>query len=208
MPAHEPTRTSPFTTRLVSPIPPVPHRTTSQLSTVSVSVESPSRNLHKTATYPVGHDKVSTEDKVQISSESAGSSGHSSDHTHDDASPRGVRTPGSSATSSRKGKEKALKDVGLDEVEVSGEMVMTSDDAAKELRELVRKSTVSDEVSRKGRSFPRDLVELEKPIGEQILGELLIALEDGKFTLRRYYVLTNAGKPVYRSCSPPTLGAS
>ena len=167
MPSHEPTRTSPSTTRLVNPIRAIPHRTTSQLSTVSVSVESPSRNLHKTSVSPVGQDKLSSPNNVQNASASAGSSRNSSLNTHHDVSPRGSKT-GSSSTSSRKGKEKVLEDVGstLDEVE-GGEMMTTSDDAAKGLRELVRKSTVSEDLRKRRPSA--DLVELEEPIGERIL---------------------------------------
>ncbi|RXK37418.1 vacuolar fusion protein MON1 [Tremella mesenterica] len=89
----------------------------------------------------------------------------------------GTRSPGT-----RKGKEKALN---TDLVEgVEGEMVTTSDDARKGLRELVRRSTMGGQ---------RPLLR-----GDE---SRAVSIEDRAYTPRRYYILTNAGKPVFSSHS-------
>jgi len=87
-----------------------------------------------------------------------------------DASPSGSKTPGGSSASSRKGKERVLEDTGVDEVDVTGEMVTSSGNAAKGLRELVKRSTVGEEVRWTGRSGVepvKEEVQLDPPPGMQ-----------------------------------------
>lgn len=71
--------------------------------------------------------------------------------------------------SSRKGKENILDDTGVDDTDVSGELVIGSGEAAKGLRELVRRSTMGEETRGTRRSavdMGKEVVELDPSPGK------------------------------------------
>lgn len=63
------------------------------------------------------------------------------------------------STPSRKGKEKAVEDVEVDDVEAEGELVIHDGDATKGLRELVRRTTIGEGTApRNGKSIGKESV--------------------------------------------------
>ncbi len=84
-----------------------------------------------------------------------------------DASPGGSRTPTGSSSSSRKGKERVVNDLEVDEVNVGGEVALGSGDATKGLREFVRRTTMGEEIrgSVKLGESSKEMVQLEPAPG-------------------------------------------
>lgn len=182
---------SPLPKRLQSQFRPSAHRTTSQISSISVEANQelePSRtllsqdprysetgtggcqrtrSLHASASNPPSSKSSQDNEQdgmgqkplppvVQRTLSAPGTPGRASlaSSTSITASvysltvPAQMTTSGSRGSSpSRKGKEKALEDVEVDGVDVEGEMVSGHDgDATKGLRELVRRSTIGENV--------------------------------------------------------------
>ena len=226
-----------------------PHRTTSQLSTISVSAGMGSEGLPTLSSHEVevSRSRPSLPSSSSGSSDSLGSlpmvssttlSTHSASGSTsrngrsivmneengrqgDSSRPSPSRTRSGSSTPgliSRKGKEKerdnsATTDISGLDVAVFGELSMKEEGATRGLREFVRRSTVGEEVrprreisgagsSRSVRSARSRQERQEEGIGAQervldisdVGGEALV---ERTYSPRRYYVLTNAGKPVF-----------
>ncbi|KAK4689819.1 vacuolar fusion protein MON1, partial [Tremellales sp. Uapishka_1] len=162
------TQRSPLTKRLLNPLPPSPHRTTSQLSTISVSALAID-------------DSPLTRDPSLAKSSTRPSSSSSSAFE--------PLPSGTASSSLRKGKGKERAE---DDVEISGEIINGEGDAAKELRELVRRSTNGESAESRSRStsMKGEVHTLDPPPDP---------LHCRTYSPRKYYVLTNAGKPVFCS---------
>jgi hypothetical protein len=154
---------------LQSPLRPPPHRTTSSISTVSVEanqvdaegrsllsqdpkyVRSRTHSLHASVSPPLTHseeESLKPAPVVQRTLSAPGTPGRagvSRTASIYSLSVPAQSTSGSSGSSpSRKGKEKALDDFEVEDVDVEGELVTHSGDATKGLRALVRRSTIVD----------------------------------------------------------------
>nr|XP_031857430.1 uncharacterized protein CI109_007157 [Kwoniella shandongensis]KAA5524502.1 hypothetical protein CI109_007157 [Kwoniella shandongensis] len=213
-------------TRSQSFLPPTPIRSTSHLSTVSVDAhsldDSPQKpnNLLKPATptkasstgllnAPVSSPALRARASTASSSRAgsildglsgddapiAGSSTPSSSGPKDLASsldnvildqPRGSRAP--SVASSRKGKQRAVEQVEVDPEVVGGEMAVATGDPRKGLRELVQ-----------ARPIPQVATSRSRASSVKDNPHLLPSMPSGTYSPRQYYVLTNAGKPVFCS---------
>jgi hypothetical protein len=154
---------------LQSPLRPSPHRTTSSISTVSVEanqvdaegrsllsqdpkyVRSRTHSLHASVSPPLTHSEDESLKPAPIVQRTLsapgtpGRAGVSRTASIHSLSVPAQSTSGSSGSSpSRKGKEKALDDFEVEDVDVEGELVTHSGDATKGLRALVRRSTIVD----------------------------------------------------------------
>lgn len=97
------------------------------------------------------------------------------------------------STPSRKGKEKAVEDVEVDDVEAEGEMVIHDGDATKGLRELVRRTTIGEG------TVPRigDAKGMEGVTGGMSLPSQEVVSPESKAD-------RNAGKDEFHTIHPPT----
>ncbi|KAK8846814.1 hypothetical protein IAR55_005902 [Kwoniella newhampshirensis] len=93
-----------------------------------------------------------------------------------------------SVASSRKGKQRAVEQVDVEPEVVEGEMAVATGDARKGLRDLVQARPVTQVVTPRSRASSVK----DDP-------HILPSIQNERYTPRQYYVLTNAGKPVFCS---------
>lgn len=163
------------------PIPPSPHRTTSQLSTVTVHAISEQQNPTVSITDQDGYD---TYDSPRAGS-SSGAGGARSSRSNT-PSLRGVPV-GSTPPTPRSKERRLMDEPEAADVEVSGEMAIVTGDVRQDLKALMNRS-----------AGPRFSSLKKKPSLEQVEGRESPS-SVGNYTPRRYFVLTNAGKPVFCS---------
>ncbi|WRT64932.1 uncharacterized protein IL334_001872 [Kwoniella shivajii] len=108
-----------------------------------------------------------------------------------------------STTPTRKGKERQNHEMEINVIEVEGELSLSTDDVRKGLRDLVRRNTVT--AGEAGEDADgQDQLTIEDMKDTKDDPHILESTEQNKteikeYTPRRYYVLTNAGKPVFSS---------
>lgn len=139
---------SPVRKRLQMPLPASPHRTTSQLSVVSVGAQAHNTDAARPLLSQTIRSRSSSAPLRPSATPSASSSSSQLSAAELSIAPSSPSKPASRSTtpalgsgpgSTRKGKERAVE--GVDEVDVSGEMAVESEgDAARGLRRLVRQS--------------------------------------------------------------------
>ncbi|WWC87062.1 uncharacterized protein L201_001947 [Kwoniella dendrophila CBS 6074] len=109
---------------------------------------------------------------------------------------------GNRPPSSKKGKEKArsLQDLEDDVQVVEGELSRSAGDLKKGLRDLVRRNTITktEDLSSK-QGVKASTINLKDTKDDPRITDQLAEDDTRKYTPRKYYVLTNAGKPVFSS---------
>ncbi|WWC67775.1 uncharacterized protein I206_101687 [Kwoniella pini CBS 10737] len=106
------------------------------------------------------------------------------------------------ASQSKKGKEKALDIDVMEEEGAEGEMSRSTSDVRKGLRNLVRRDTEQkhlDKTTGDQKMIPRQGLKDTKDDPHILNITQSSANHVIRYTARRYYVLTNAGKPVFSS---------
>ncbi|ORY27778.1 trafficking protein Mon1-domain-containing protein [Naematelia encephala] len=230
MSPHDDRNITSVTKRHLPPFPPTPHRTTSQLSTTTVSAgrhdtssrkllsqtfDRPANSMQRDASSgdvdtlgnPRSSSQLDSRNELMTPSSSrpvsirGDLSPLSSSPPYQLDEPAGTSSlmqrstsfsSSSSHSSSRKGKERAIERLEFHEVEVSGEStpVLPDGGAARELRSLVRNSTMDAEVPSSVKSRAASLRGEHNPSH---------GTPNRSCSPRRYYVLTDAGKPVFAS---------
>jgi hypothetical protein len=134
---------TPNVKRLQAPIPPSPHRTTSQLSVISVSAHHDANEIPRKL---LSRSTRQRPEVATVTSElpSDPSAPHLESHTFTTstlrASSSGRQSSVTSTRSSIKGKERDVDDFTVDD-EVAGEITVPNRDPALGLRELIRRSS-------------------------------------------------------------------